>query len=58
MVLCGYDPGTKEVVTAEAGTIVNVYMALESCCQVCYIEDRKRESHKAALPQRKQLIFR
>ena len=30
---------------------INVCLALESCCQMCYIKHRKRESHRSGYPQ-------
>ena len=33
---------------------VNVCLALESCCRICYIIDRKRESHRSGYPQQQK----
>jgi len=36
---------------------VNVYLVLESCRRICYIIDRKRESHRNGYPSENQHLM-
>ena len=42
---------SMEEVLRDMGALADIVMALESCCQMCYIKHRKRESHRSGYPQ-------
>ena len=56
----GYFRGTPDKrMRGQAGNFynhitINVCLALESCCRICYIIDRKRESHRSGYPQQQK----